>query len=881
MQNTKKTLIIIDGSSLIYRAFHAIPAGMATKGGLPTNAVYGFTQTLRKIIKDCRPDYICVAFDVKGASFRHDIYPEYKATRPQMPDLLIPQIPYIKRMVAAMNIRGLEAQGFEADDVMATLVKRFSGQVKVELVTGDKDMYQLVDDDTVILDYLSAKETGPKEVEEKFGVSPGLIRDMLSLAGDSSDNIPGVPGIGMKTASKLLKQFGSVDAIYSNIEAIPTPKLREALNKNKDLALISQRLATLNMDVPVECGISELEAVPPDMSVLVPLLKELEFKRLIEEASQSEAEVTASDWNYNCKPIDYDELPSFSNRLEDADRVAITLETAKEDDEGDMFNASARKTWLGISIDGKEAFYLDATGVKADKALLLVKAFLEDPGLKKDTDDSKAMYLFFSRLGVEIKGIGIDTSLASYLLNPSRSRHDFKSIALEYLGLRYDDKEADRNNHHNFVCAKACNIAELAVIFKQRLEDESLLKLYTDMELPLAVVLADMEKTGIRVDVEKLETLSKELAHSMAVCEGRIYALAGFEFNINSPKQLSQALFERLGLKPVRKTKTGFSTDEDVLKRLASVHDVPGLIITYRQTAKLKSTYVDALINLADKRTSRVHTSFNQTVAATGRLSSSRPNLQNIPTSGEGALALRSAFVPQEGFVFLSADYSQIELRLVAHLSEDPLLIEAFTRGDDVHAQTASGIFSVLPALVTPEMRRKAKAINFGIIYGMGAWGLASELKIPSSEAQGYIDGFFAHYNRVKTFMDSAIERARASDGGYTTTLFGRKRAIPELNSPIESVRHFGERAAINTPIQGSAADMIKLAMIRIHERIKSKGFSSRMLLQIHDELVFEARKEELDELTSLVREEMEGIIALRVPLKVNIKLGNNWADVE
>ncbi|MBI5235553.1 MAG: DNA polymerase I [Deltaproteobacteria bacterium] len=877
----KKTLIIIDGSSLIYRAFHAIPAGMATSGGVPTNAVYGFTQTLRKIVKDCRPDYICVAFDVKGASFRHGIYPEYKATRPPMPDSLVPQIPYIKRMVSAMNIRGLEAQGFEADDVMATLAKRFSGQVKTMLVTGDKDMYQLVDDDTVILDYLSAKETGPKEVEEKFGVSPALIRDMLSLAGDSSDNIPGVPGVGMKTASKLLRQFGSVDAIYSNIEAVPTPKLREALSKNKYLAFISQRLATLNVAVPVECGINELAAMPPDMSVLVPLLKELEFKRLIEEASQSETKAgtiaTASYRNYNCKSIDHDELPSFAKRLEDTAGVAITIHSVNEDDE-DMFSASSG-TWLGVCIDGKEAFHMDAGGSKGGTALLHLKTFLENPVIVKDTDDSKAMYLFFSRLGVEIKGIGIDTSLASYLLNPSRSAHDFKSIALDYLGLRYDDKEAGGDNQHDYVCSKTCNIAELAIIFKQKLEDESLLKLYADMELPLAGVLADMEKTGIKVDVLQLKMLSDELAHAMNVCEGRIYALAGFEFNINSPKQLSQALFERLGLKPVRKTKTGFSTDEEVLKRLASQHDVPGLIITYRQTAKLKSTYVDALINLADPQTSRVHTSFNQTVTLTGRLSSSRPNLQNIPTSGESALALRSAFVPEQGFVFLSADYSQIELRLVAHLSEDPFLIEAFVNGEDVHAQTASGIFSVLPALVTPEMRRKAKAINFGIIYGMGAWGLAGELKIPSSEAQGYIDGFFAHYKRVKTFMDKAVEQARAA--GYTTTLFGRKRVIPELNSPIEAARNFGERAAINTPIQGSAADMIKLAMIRIHERIKSKGFSSRMLLQIHDELVFEARKEELDELTSLVREEMEGIIVLRVPLKVNMKQGNNWAEVE
>ncbi len=869
-------LFIIDGSSLIYRAFHAIPATFTNSRGMPTNAVYGFIQSLRKILKDFKPGYIAIAFDVKGPSFRHEIFTEYKAERPPMPDLLSVQIPYIKEAVKAFRIPALEMSSFEADDVIATLVKKVESDegIRVAVITGDKDMYQLVDEKTVILDYLTDKEYGPVEVVEKFGVGATLIRDMMGLAGDSIDNIPGVPGVGIKTAAKLIKEFGTLENIYGNLDSVKGAKLKENLKNFRDQAFLSRELATLHPDVPLDCSLDDLKYEGPDYKLLEPLLNELDFKKILTEMLPEMPVEKEEGTDYRAV-TDLSGLDSMMLAIKANKKVSVTLRMTEEDFSGELLGIS-------VALDAKRAYYIQAGegGFSTETLSTALKEFLEDGSYRKETDNSKSLYLYFKKRGVGVSGVGLDTSLASYLLNPSRSGHSIETLAYEFLGAHFESAvSGEPVELKDSYCKKACYIYKLAEILDKKLDEENLKPLYIDMELPLSGVLASMEFYGVRVDSDMLRSLSKEIEIDLADNEKKIYAAAGVEFNINSPKQLSEVLFEKLRLKPVKRTKTGFSTDEEVLTKLAAEHEVPALIIGFRQLSKLKSTYVDALLEIINPSTGRVHTSFNQTVTATGRLSSSRPNLQNIPVRSEAAARIREAFVADEGYTFFSADYSQIELRIVAHLSEDPVFIDAFMKGEDIHTRTASEIFGIMPSLVTPEMRRRAKAINFGIIYGMGPYGLSAELGISMKEASGYIDDYFAHYSTVKGFIDRTI--AEANERGYTVTLFGRRRFIPELGSPVESTARLGARLAINTPIQGTAADMIKAAMIRIDRLLKDGGFKSRMLLQIHDELIFEAAGGELEVLSALVKKEMEGVVKLRVPVEVNLKYGTNWRTVE
>ncbi len=878
-ETKKKSIFIIDGSSLIYRAFHAIPATLTNSKGMPTNAVYGFTQSLLKIIKDFAPEYICVSFDVKGPSFRHGIFAEYKAQRPPMPDLLSVQIPYVKSMVRGLNVAALEKEGFEADDLIATLVKRFSGPgVKVSIITGDKDMYQLVGENTVILDYLTAKEYGVKEVEEKFGVGPEKIRDLMALAGDPVDNIPGVPGVGAKTAAKLLRQFHSLDAVFQRPEDVPGEKLRDKLIKHRDQAFLSRDLATLHPDVDMECTLERIRYRGPDMKALEPLLMELGFKKLLRDIGGETAStrVSAGDWSLIMTD---DGLDEAARSLKGLKKFSIAISFAGE-------KAADGLRSLALAASPDRAYFIPfspayPSGMDEAKVLNRLKGVLEDGRIGKETDDSKSLHLQMKRAGIALSGIGIDTSIASYLLDPSRSEHTVESLAYELLGGSVEEGggEDDLETAKINACKKICNILKLSEILEKRLEEDGLAKLYTGIELPLSEVLASMEEAGIKVDVGLLRELSKEAEAELARIEERIYAAAGTSFNINSPKQLSEVLFERLGLRPVKRTKTGFSTDEEVLTRLSVVHEVPALILGYRQLSKLKSTYMDALSGLVDPADGRVHTSFNQTVTATGRLSSSRPNMQNIPVRGEMAGRIREVFVAPEGFNFLCADYSQIELRLVAHMSGDQGLIESFRRGEDIHTRTASEVFGIMPALVTPEMRRRAKAINFGIIYGMGPYGLSTELGISVNEATRYIESYFSHYGKVREFIDATVEEAVRR--GYTTTMFGRRRFIPELKSPVEQTVRLGQRLAINTPIQGTAADMIKAAMVAIHRLFRQRRLRSRMILQIHDELILETASEEFDEVRGLVRDGMERVIELTVPVKVNMKSGANWRVVE
>lgn len=870
----KKSFFIIDGSSVMYRAFHAVPAGFSTSKGLPTNAVYGFTQSLRKILNDFKPTYVAIAFDVKGPSFRHALMAEYKAERPPMPDLLSVQVPYVKRMAAALNIPSLEMQGFEADDVIATLVKKCAVDgLKTAIITGDKDMYQLVDGSTVILDYLTGKEYGPPDVKEKFGVEPGQIRDLLALAGDSSDNIPGVAGIGFKTAAKLLSEYGSLEGIYSNIESISKPKLKENLTSSKDTAYLSRELATLHAEVPIECDLEALRYTGPDFKELEKLLNELEFRKLVKEMMPEAPRPVEAEGADFLAVFDEDALAGLSEELLNVKEASVSLLL-----EGEGFGAVLKGLSIGLAED--RARYVPTVGKLTEAAIVkALEGFLQDEKTLKHTDNSKALYLLALKYDVEVRGVGMDTSLASYLVNPSRPEHTVSALGYELLGISPEELSEGVDIAIEVVaeCKKAAIIIKLKQILEKELESDGLMALYRDMELPLSRVLAGMEALGIKVDKERLTTLSREVEIELGSMEGQIYAAAGTEFNINSPRQLSELLFEKLGLKPIKKTKTGYSTDEEVLTQLALKHDVPRLIIGFRQLSKLKSTYVDALLALIDPNTGRVHTSFNQTVTATGRLSSSRPNLQNIPVRGEAAARIRSNFVAEEGFTFLSADYSQIELRIMAHMSGDQILIDSFQKDEDIHSRTAAEVFGVMPGLVTSEMRRRAKAINFGIIYGMGAYGLSTELGISMKEASEYIARYFDRYRLVKEFIDRTVAEARET--GSTRTLFGRRRFIPELRSPIDATQRFGARLAVNTPIQGSAADIIKAAMIRIWERLE--GRRSRMLLQIHDELVLEVSSDELSEVSGIVKSEMEGVVSLTVPVRVNIETGPDLNSVE
>jgi DNA polymerase-1 len=877
-------IFLIDGNSYIYRAFHAIPYLSITKG-LPTNAIYGFIQMLLKLIKGYKPDHIAVVFDAKGPTFRHKVYGDYKATRPEMPDTLRPQLPYIREVVKAYNIPALELEGYEADDIIGTLARRFkSEEIEVVIVTGDKDMMQLIDDNTTMLDTMKDRSYGVAEVKDRFGgLEPQKIIEIMALAGDSSDNIPGVPGVGEKTAIKLIKEFETIEQLYSDIEKVSGKALREKLIENEESARLSRELATIDTDVPIDCNFEDLSLSSPNNNRLKELFKELEFKRFLRDIQND----ISDGEGFTVSPFrvqDREGLDKLTTELFKNRTMSISLKTVGQLPDTEVL-ALAISTGFELNLDHSSVFFLSPldTGLDEPSIVEALKTIIEDERMLKLTQDAKGIYTFFKRRGVKVHGISMDISLASYLLNPSASEHSIRTVADSYLGIEMRDskKMSIESVDMEELCRTVSEEAEAIRMVSSKLNDElekaGLLSLFREIEMPLIEVLADMELAGIKIDENYLHGLSSELENKLSLIADEIYILAGTEFNINSPKQLAEILFEDLNLKPVKKTKTGFSTNESVLIALSIVHELPGKVLGYRQLAKLKSTYVDSLIELINPDTGRVHTSFNQTVTATGRLSSSRPNLQNIPIKTETGKRIRELFIAEEDCVLLSADYSQIELRLVAHLSGDEILIDAFNRGEDIHQRTASEVFGIKSELVTKEMRRRAKTINFGIIYGMGSQGLANELGISQAKAKEYIDSYFDRYRGVKRFIDSTIKEA--TERGYTTTLFGRKRYVKELISDIEAVKSFGERIAINTPIQGGAADIIKIAMINVARRLKRDDYRSRMLLQIHDELLFEVPKNEVEPMRNIVKHEMEGVIALSIPIKVNIATGRSWLE--
>ncbi len=880
---------LVDGSSYIYRAFFAI-RDLKTSRGLPSNAAYGFTTMLTKLLRDFRPPYLCVVLDAKGPTFRHLAYEHYKANRPEMPDSLRVQLPWIRQIVEAMGILILEKEGYEADDVIGTLARAMEAEGHdVIIITGDKDLLQLVSPRVITLDTMYGRSYDEQEVLERYGVPPSLLPDVFGLMGDDSDNIPGVPGIGEKRARELIRGFGGLEALLARVEELPSGKLREALRKYADQARLSRQLATVDCKVPLAVALEELRPGVPDRARLRAIFKELEFHSLLQEWTQADG-VSGRDYR---TVTEWSALQEMVRGLSEAGEFAIHVVAEPSQAMG------AELVGMAFCARGEAAHYIplghrgDGGGSRLPVAGVLeaLRPLLEDPSAGKVGYDLKSAIAPLHRRGICLRGILTDVMVASYVLNPSRRSHSLSDLALEYLDEKIVPPQGPSRGQRGDLSlahvpveqasAFACQVADVAWrlcrVLLPRMVAEGTERLFRELETPLIPVLARMEMHGIRVDVERLNELAGEMEEALMRLEGEIQRLAGGPFNVNSPQQLAQVLFERLKLPVVKRTKTGYSTDMDVLQELAKGHELPAKVLEYRTLSKLKSTYVEALPQMVNPATGRIHTSFNQTVTATGRLSSSEPNLQNIPVRGEMGRRIRKAFVPEEGWWFLSADYSQVELRVLAHLSRDPILMEAFHKGEDVHARTAAEIFGVSPDMVTEQMRREAKVIVFGIVYGMSAFGLARELGVEPKVAQAYIEGYFQRYRGVRDFLDQIVEGAR--EKGYVETLMGRRRYVPEICSSNKSVRKFAERAAINTPIQGTAADLIKKAMISIQGQIEARALATRMLLQVHDELLFEVPQGERDTVESLVREEMEGAERMSVPLKVEIGWGRDWAE--
>jgi DNA polymerase-1 len=874
-------LYLIDISSYFYRAFHALPA-LSNSRGVPTNATYGVTTMLLKVLRERQPQHLALVFDAKGPTFRHELYGDYKAHRPPMPEALATQLPYIRQIIDALNLPSLVKEGYEADDLICTLVRRARERsFAVEIISGDKDLLPLVQDGVDMWDPMKEVRYDPAAIREKYGLEPEELVEVRALAGDASDNIPGVPGIGEKTALKLIVRYHSLENLLAHLNDIKEKSVKARLQDHADQARLSRQLTELEAQVPLAVDLEALHPGPPDREALRRLFVELEFSKLTKE-------------------LGFDNQPAgtifLAPQLEDLDRVVAAVREAGE--MGLCFVMSeqhpvlAEVAGVGVAWQSGEGAYIPLELGESNRAVWeKLGPVWADPGIAKAGPDLKAALLLAQRFGQEVQGITGDILLASYLLNPARYEQTLENVALHYLGLNLPGPRelAGRptpavNLARDLACQYGANRAQVALslwpLLKGELQQEGLWELYAGLELPLLGTLARMEARGILLDQEFLRRFGQELEGAMQRLEREIYAVAGEEFLIQSPQQLGRILFEKMKLTPQKKTrgKTAYSTDVEVLQALALESPIAAKVLEYRSMGKLKSTYVDALLKLVDPATGRVHTTFLQSVAATGRLSSRDPNLQNIPVRGELGGQIRQAFVPDTGRVFLSADYSQMELRLLAHFSEDPALLKAFQDQIDIHRQTAAVVFGIHPELVSADMRRQAKVVNFGIIYGMSGFGLAKQLGVGQRMAHDFIQRYFAKYSGVKAYLEGTLQQAR--ERGWVTTLLGRRRQIPQINSSNRIVRQEAERSAINTPLQGTAADIIKKAMLEVEAAMQEAGLSGPMLLQLHDELLFEVPRAELADTAGLVRRVMEGVVRLKVPLTVDLRVGENWGEM-
>ena len=900
-------LVLIDGPNYVFRAFHAIRHNLSNSRGEPTNAVFGYVQMLRSILKELNPTHIAVAFDPRGGTFRNELYADYKAHRPPMPEELAAQWPWVFEITDSFRLNRICINNYEADDVIATLARQAEARDwDVTIVSTDKDLMQLVDKRIWMLDTMRGKDYGPDEVKEKWGVGPKRIRDLLALTGDSSDNIPGIPGIGPKTAAQLLDEYGDLEGVLSHASEIKQPKRRENLIEHAEQARLAYRLVALNCDTPLELTLDSLAVQEPDRERLKQAFEQLEFRRLLAELEEregaenpaSQAKQATTDERRDHLVNDKAGLKQLVEALSAAELIAIDTETTSlstHDAEivGLSFSSREGEAWY-VPVGHRPADLLEPTPTQLSlqEVLATLKPLLENEKIGKCGHNLKYDRQVLRRAGIELAGIEADSMLLAYCLYPGKYPPKLDSVAEDYLGQRciaYEEVAGKGAKQISFALVPvakattyACEDAEVALRLSQllstRLTSENRLERHDKIELPLADVLADMEWQGACVDPKVLATLSDRFGKRIIELETEIHAAAGETFNIHSPKQLGTLLFETLAIPGGKKTRSGqWATGQEVLEQLADEHEVPRLILEVRQLAKLKSTYTDALQKLIHPETGRVHTSFNQAITTTGRLSSSDPNLQNIPVRSSEGREIRKAFIAEAGNLLISADYSQIELRLMAHFSGDETLRHAFAEGLDIHAATAAVVNGVDLADVDGEMRRRAKIINFGILYGMSAFGLAKQLGVGRAEAGEFIAAYFERHPAVRAFMDQTLEAAR--DQGYVETLLGHRVYVPEINAKNGMQRAYAERTAINAPLQGSAADIIKLAMIELHQRLRAEAPEASIILQVHDELIVEAPADQSEKVAGMMKDCMESAIQLSVPITVDIGTGKNWFE--
>lgn len=886
-----ETLMVIDGNSLIHRAFYALPL-LSTKDGIYTNGVYGFLTMLHKIREDYDIDYICVAFDKKGPTFRHEAFELYKGNRQSTPNELALQFPIIKEILSIMNIAQLDLDGYEADDIAGTLAKIGENNgLEVILVTGDRDYLQLTSKKTKVLitkkGITDLAEYDEDKFIDEYGITPKEFIDLKGLMGDKSDNIPGVPGIGQKTGTKLIKEYGTIENLYANIDKVGGKKTKERLLENKQLAFLSKKLAEIITNAPLNISLEDLKVKEPDIEKLIKIYKKLEFNSLLSKLPQGakREKTKESDIDLNYEIIENNDFNKVINEIEKT--KAFHFKFLFDNDH----YIKANILGIGLKINDVSSYYIDFSQNDIEIFKSSFKEYFQSKDIKKYGHAIKMDIYALLNLGIDINNIAFDTMIGQYLINPSQSSYSINQLGMEYLNWQGIDsekllgkgknkksfKDLPIDTRANYMASFLYIVYRVKELLMERIDQQNMIKLYYDVELPLTEVLADMEFNGFKIDLNVLENLKSKYKEQIKQLTEDIYNIAGKEFNINSTKQLGEILFDKLNLPVIKKTKTGYSTDAEVLDKLKGQHEIIEKILKYRQLVKLMSTYIEGLINVVDKNTNKIYSTFNQTVTNTGRISSTEPNLQNIPVKTEEGKEIRKAFIAEDGYVLVDGDYSQIELRVLAHISNDPKLKEAFYEDDDIHTKTASEVFKVKREEVTPLLRSRAKAVNFGIIYGISDYGLSKDLNISRKEAKEYIENYLDNYKMVKEYMEDIVKKGK--EEGYVETILNRRRYIPELKARNFNIRSFGERIAMNTPIQGSAADIIKIAMVKVYRELKRRNLKSKLILQVHDELIVQAHKDEVELVRDLVKDIMENAVQLDIPLKVDIKVGGNWYE--